>query len=524
MAVSDSISDTLTTPDATNDDVGAPQVAFWLQALGWLVGGMIVLVPSLLPVLATAGWQPFGPLLGIVFVVLSLFGELPPWIAWMQRLGHWLFPGIAVGMVVLLVPLLIPAANHETSAVAFSPAVWAAYLSIVLVGLSFEASSFPDRLYHFCQSLTISPASLVPIYLVIAGLLGNVFDGVSIIAISVIIFLSLLPQIWAIRASFAMLFGGLISNLITVAAEPTNIKFQDTLHVMLDRVTPSFWATNWPISVLGIGVPAIGLAMWMRSEHVTWRQREVVAEQAKPSRKRKRVKQSKPHRDWNSLLSLMAILLLGAGIIFHSITQAGSPSAQATAAWPLWLVLLPAGAMAVLHLCSIKQLPTRVVEGAEKQTGWQFGMSYMRRESPVWVKLMIIFSLIWYMSTALTTPQNVLGLFFTLALPIRFGLMVILSLLSSVTDNVALAAMQGALIVRHPLAVWQIRLLVILLTWAGGFTYFGCLQSLAMNSRLKLSLGKWMQHSLVWAALSIAGGLAGLLIIRLLYPTAVGLP
>ena len=49
----------------------------------------------------------------------------------------------------------------------------------------------------------------------------------------------------------------------------------------------------------------------------------------------------------------------------------------------------------------------------------------------------------------------------------------------SITDNVALAAMQGSLTFNHPLPIWQVRLLFILLTWAGGFTSFGCLHALA---------------------------------------------
>ena len=72
-----------------------------------------------------------------------------------------------------------------------------------------------------------------------------------IIAISAIIFFRLLRAEWATRASFALLFGGLISNLITVAAEPTNIKFEDSLSVLLDKVDPSYWLMNWPISVFG---------------------------------------------------------------------------------------------------------------------------------------------------------------------------------------------------------------------------------------------------------------------------------
>src|SRR5690349_3662087 len=226
---------------------------------GAVIGCGIVVLPTLWPPLRDSRLQPLGPLLAVMFIVFSLFGDLPSRIAWTQKLGSWLFPGLAVGAIVLLLPLLIPSPTREPSLLAFSPAVWAAHISIVMISISFESSTLPRRIYRVCKAFSLRPASLIPAYIVIVGLLGNLLDGVSIIAISVVIFLSLLPLLWAMRAAFALLFGGLISNLITVAAEPTNIKFQDALHPLLDRVVPPFWLTNWPISVFGILLPALWL-------------------------------------------------------------------------------------------------------------------------------------------------------------------------------------------------------------------------------------------------------------------------
>ncbi len=239
-----------------------------IELLGILVGIAIVVIPYSLPPAQGAGLQALGPLLGIVLTVFSLFGELPPWLRWTERLGTWVFPGVALGTIWLLLPLSATTSAHESSLLAFSPRVWAAYLPIILVSLSFEQSSLPLSIYRYCRSLPVAPAVLVSLYVVIAGLAGNLLDGVSIIAISSVIFLKLLDRRWALRAAFALLFGGLISNLITVAAEPTNIKFQDVLGPLLDRVNPPYWFTNWPICLLGITLPALALvlAMWRKGE------------------------------------------------------------------------------------------------------------------------------------------------------------------------------------------------------------------------------------------------------------------
>lgn len=475
--------------------------AFLPLAFGILVGLLLVGGSSWSDSLRTHGWQALGPLLGIALVVCSLFGDLPPSMSWLQRLGAFVFPGIALGTVLLLIPFVLPGAGRESSLVAFSPSVWAAYISIVLVGISFETSELPRRLYRLCMRLRAGPAVVVPIYVVVMGLLGNVLDGVSIMAISVVIFISLLPLVWALRASFALLFGGLISNLVTVAAEPTNIKFQDVLHVLLDRVNPPYWFTNWPISVLGIVAPALWLAYVMRRDAASWRLDESDPSSSFPEAvSRERLK---------AVLGVLAIVLLASGIVAHSVALARSASAGASADVPLWLFLLPAGAVAVLHLAAIGRGRTAV--------------AHMHREWPVWGKLMIIFSLLWFLGNAMTGTGSVFAVFFQWPEQMRYGLMVLLSLASSITDNVALAAMQGSILLHHPIAIWQIRLLFILLTWAGGFTPFGCLQSLATNSRLKLSTAAWFRETLPWGVAAIVGGLAGLTLISWLYPNAVGL-
>ena len=484
------------------DKQQAPRRIAGHRLAGAVVGCAVVLLPTLWPPLRDLGFQPLGPLLAVALIVFSLFGDLPSWIAWTQRLGSWLFPGLAVGTVLILIPLLLPTPGRETSLVAFSPSVWAAYISIVMVSVSFEASTLPKRIYRLCKSSVLRPATFIPLYVAVAGLLGNVLDGVSIIAISVVIFLSLLPVFWAARAAFALLFGGLISNLITVAAEPTNIKFQDVLHPLLDRVTPPFWATNWPISVFGILLPTLWLAYEMRRHQVDWKHDEPDPRAIFGS--------EPPHMGAEMLLSLLAIILLGLGIITHAVLQGqGASSSLSASEAPLWLLLLPAGVAATLHLTTSRRI---AVAG-----------HHIRHEWTVWGKLMIIFSLLWFLANGLAPTANAFSVFFTWPLDLRYGVMVVLSLLSSITDNVALAAMQGSLIVNHPLAIWQVRLLFVLLTWSGGFTPFGCLQSLALNSRLKLTTRQWFQQTPLWAILAIIGGLLGLGLISLFYPTAVGL-
>jgi predicted cation transporter len=102
--------------------------------------------------------------------------------------------------------------------------------------------------------------------------------------------------------------------------------------------------------------------------------------------------------------------------------------------------------------------------------------------------------------------------------------MTVLSLLSAVTDNVALAAMQAGLILNHPLPVWAIRFLFIMLTWAGGLTAFGCLQSLALHAKRPLSMGAWFREARGWAVIALIGGLIGLVAIILIYPGELSVP
>jgi hypothetical protein len=239
----------------------------------------------------------------------------------------------------------------------------------------------------------------------------------------------------------------------------------------------------------------------MRREGVAWRADEsapTIVEGAATSRARS-----------DRVLSVLAIALLAAGIITHSILLARGPASSQGTDAPLWLCILPAGVVAVAHMLTV----------GRGLAAW----TYVRHEWPVWGKLMVIFSLLWFLGNGLTGSQSVFAAFFLWPVQVRYGIMVLLSLASSITDNVALAAMQGAILLHHPLPIWQIRLLFILLTWAGGFTPFGCLQSLTTNSRLKLSTGAWFRETLPWGATAILGGLAGLALIALLYPHTVGL-
>ena len=132
----------------------------FFELLGILFGIALVVLPYSLPIFHSAGLQALGPLLGILFTVFSLFGELPPGLLWTQRLGSWMFAGIAFGTIWLLLPLTAETSTHESSFLAFSPQVWGAYISIILVSLAFEQSSLPLRIYHFFQSLKIAPATL----------------------------------------------------------------------------------------------------------------------------------------------------------------------------------------------------------------------------------------------------------------------------------------------------------------------------------------------------------------------------
>jgi hypothetical protein len=89
---------------------------------------------------------------------------------------------------------------------------------------------------------------------------------------------------------------------------------------------------------------------------------------------------------------------------------------------------------------------------------------------------------------------------------------------------VALAAMQAVLILNHPLPVWAIRSQFIMLTWAGGLTAFGCLQSLALHTKHPLSMGVWFREARGWAAITLIGGLISLVAIILIYPGELSVP
>ncbi len=466
------------------------------KIIGITLGAVLICSTTWLPFLSQNGFAPIGPLFGIVLIVCSLFGEVPSWLSWTQKLGSILYPSIALATIFLLIPHLFPQHNHESSFFAWSPSVWLAYISIILVGISFETSTIPGGIYEFCKKSVVKPHILVPSYVIIAGLLGNILDGVSIVIISTVILIRLLSEKWAIRSLFALLFGGLISNLITVAAEPTNIKFQDVLAQLLNNVHPSFWVTNWPICVLGIVFPAILLGFLMRKEQTTWKVEEggkiIIF-----------------HRSFkdplyiDTILASIAAGFLAVGIITHAIFE-NIPTLQNI---PLWVLLLPAGLAALNHLF----VGERLIET----------MEHVEEQAPVWIKLIVIFSLLWFLQNGLVHAKSVVGLFFLLPHGIQFGLLTLLSLASAVTDNVALAAMQGAIIIAHPLAIWKIRFLLIILTWAGGLTPFGCLQSLSINHRLKLTTGNWTRETPLWAGTALVGGLLGLLLIGFFYPTAV---
>jgi hypothetical protein len=493
-----------------------------LKAIGRLAaataGFALVVYPLTSHEVKALGLQAAGPLLGITLIVFSLFGDLPKWIGWTQKVGSWLTPGIILGTLWILYLNWAPTLQHESARYAWSPRVWGAYLSIILVSVSFEVSSFPSRIYNVVQARFFAPYITVPLYIVIAGLAGNILDGVTIIAISAIIFFRLLRRTWALRASFALLFGGLISNLITVAAEPTNIKFQDSLFPVLDRVAPSYWLMNWPISVFGILFPAIWLAVQFYQNNVSWRAAGIASDSVASSLESEDDDgipihvdaQPRPRSD--VALSSLALFFLAAGIVAHSFIHIKDiePSVPPLLQRGLWLFLLPAGFFAILHIIS----QDRTYETLKR----------FAHESQIWIRLMAIFSLIWILTFALTETTNVFTAFFDWPIELRYPLMIVLSLLSSVTDNVALAAMQAGLILNHPLPVWAIRLIFIVLTWAGGLTAFGCLQSLALHTKFPLSMKEWFRESRVWAVVTIVGGLIGLVAIMLIYPGELSLP
>ncbi len=499
---------------------------FWsiVGLVATALGFVIVVYPLQSPAFKELGLQAAGPLLGIALIVFSLFGDLPKWIGWTQKIGIRLTPGIMLGTFILLVLHAHPAGTTESSIEAFSPRVWGAYFSIVLVSISFEVSGYPSRIYRMVKSRFASTFIIVPAYIIVIGLAGNILDGVTIIAISAVIFFRLLDQGWALKASFALLFGGLISNLITVAAEPTNIKFQDALYPLLDRVDPSYWIMNWPISVIGIVVPAVWLGRELRRNAVGWRAATgpLKAPAPRPPEAEDgeiEVDLSRRRRDaWDLLLSTLALLFLAGGIVAHSMIHIQEVESRVAAYVPpfllqgLWLLLLPAGIVAFLHLVSQDHFRSTVLKF------W--------KDSAIWIRLMAIFSLIWIGSFTLTQEKNVFAVFFDWPIAARLPAMIVLSLASSITDNVALAAMQAALILKHPLPVWMIRLVFILLTWAGGLTSFGCLQSLALHSRapLPLSMRDWLREAWKWAAITLVAGLIGLVAIILMFPSDLAPP
>lgn len=461
-----------------------------------LAGSILILAPALLPALRDAGCSALGAIISIALIVCSLFGDLPGWIGRAQQLGARLYGGIAAGTIILLLLYIFPTHDHESSFFAVSPSVWAAYMSIVLVTLLFRFSSIPRRIYALVQRCKVEPYILIPLFVAAAGLSGNVLDGVTVISVSVVIFLGLLERRWALRASFALLFGGLISNLVTVAAEPTNIKFDEIMHARLMQIHPYFWFTNWPVSIAGIALPAIVLAMLMKRSSVQWKLHE-------PDASALYADEEKIDDPKELLLSASAISLLGIGVVLHAIFNALH---FLDYSWPLWQLLLPAGIAAAIGTVYLH----RETEAR----------AHFKTESAVWLKLGIIFSLLWLVVTIFAQYPNAASVFFRLPFSIQYILMLVLSLLSAVTDNVALASMQGSIMVQHPILIWQMRLLFIVLTWAGGLTSFGCLQSLALNSHLKLSSKQWLAEAPVWAGCAIIGGLFGLVAIRFVYPTA----
>lgn len=212
------------------------------------------------------------------------------------------------------------------------------------------------------------------------------------------------------------------------------------------------------------------------------------------------------------VLSSLALFFLAAGIIVHSVLHINGvdPSLPPLLQRGLWIFLLPAGILAAFHIIS----QDRTYETLKRF--WH--------ESQIWIRLMAIFALIWILTFALTETTNVFTAFFDWPVQIRYPLMTMLSLLSAVTDNVALAAMQAGLILNHPLPVWAIRFLFIMLTWAGGLTAFGCLQSLALHAKRPLSMGAWFREARGWAVITLIGGLIGLVAIILIYPSELSIP
>ncbi len=458
-----------------------------------VLGFVLVLLPPLLPWLRNNGYFSIGDILGILLIVFSLFGELPNWISWTQVLGEKMYNGIAIATIVFLFFYIIPTNNRQSSFFAFSPSVWLAYSSIIIVTLSFRFSPIPKKIYEYCKNLEIKTHILIPLFVFIAGLLGNVFDGVTIISISVIIFLVLLDRKWAIKSSFALLFGGLTSNLITVAAEPTNIKFDDILHNQIARIHPYFWVTNWPISILGILFPTLILSFLMYRNKAKWNTNNSTDETID-------IEEVIKANTSILFLSIASITLLALGVILHTIFSSYN---LFNSNIELWIFLLPSGIVGLIDILYMN-----------KQ--YEF-IHHIRQESKVWTKLMVIFSLLWVITNISINYKNIFSIFFTFPFVLRYILMIILSLASSVTDNVALASMQVAIMLYHPIAVWQMRLIFLILSWAGGLTSFGCLQSLSLNSHIRLNTKQWFNETLLWASISLIGSVLGLILTICIY-------
>lgn len=159
-----------------------------LLARFFTLGNAAGLVRIVLPALRSIGWSSLGAILGSALVVCSRFGDLPNWINWTQRLGVCWYLGIGVGTLLLLLAHLAPSGQRAPSFFAFSPAVWGAYLSTVLGTLAFRFSSLPRRAYTVCQRIKLPTWVLIPVFVVVAELLGNILDGATMISLSAIIF------------------------------------------------------------------------------------------------------------------------------------------------------------------------------------------------------------------------------------------------------------------------------------------------------------------------------------------------
>src|SRR5262249_24816060 len=151
---------------------------------------------------------------------------------------------------------------------------------------------------------------------------------------------------------------------------------------LLDKVDPSYWLMNWPISVLGILFPAIWLAVWLRRENVSWRDVSQTVdngalEQEDDDGVRIQV-DAQPRPGSDIVLSSLALFFLAAGIIAHSILHINGvdPPLPPLLQRGLWIFLLPAGVLATFHIIS----QDRTYETLKRF--WH--------ESQIWIRLMAI--------------------------------------------------------------------------------------------------------------------------------------